>query len=262
MLTSIFLIILVSATSATPTGQPGEESINDGIHARMDLPIHLCRYPYNWARRECLGSLGPTAWQDVCSYRGYRTNMQTVYDNKRGDCPAGTYCLDGFNNGGRRTISCVSLAQAKGKRKLDPQFGTSEAKRARTGLTNTQFEYSVTIDHDMTGAAVAAVFESKCQCRTVNVCRIYFFAHVGNQLNLGKDGSFLIAPNNVIVGNVHGKQETVCKGDLTSPTKARECYPNDTYDFTAGQTIDFTWGTSGDQEGMLLYGIIPAEDDS
>ena len=80
-----------------------------------------------------------------------------------------------------------------------------------------------------------------------------------NQLNLGDDGSFLIAPDNVIVGNVHGRRQTVCKGDKSSPTKARECYPNGTYDFKAGQTIDFTWGMVGDQEGRLVYGIVPAQ---
>ena len=87
-----------------------------------------------------------------------------------------------------------------------------------------------------------------------------FFAHVGNQLNLlGDDGSFLIAPNNVIVGNVHGKVEPVCHGDKSSDTKARECYPNGTFDFKAGQTIDFTWGMVNDQEGKLLYSIMPAQ---
>ena len=84
-----------------------------------------------------------------------------------------------------------------------------------------------------------------------------FLAHVGSQLNLGSDGSYLIAPNNVIVGNVHGRKQQVCSGDKSSPTKARECYPNGTYDFKAGQTIDFTWGMTGDQEGKLFYGIIP-----
>ena len=86
---------------------------------------------------------------------------------------------------------------------------------------------------------------------------VYFFAHVGNQLNLGVDYKFLIAPNNVIVGNVHGYRENVCHGDKSNPTKARECYPNGTYNFEAGQTIDFTWGMTGNQEGVILYGILP-----
>ena len=71
----------------------------------------------------------------------------------------GDYCLDGFDNNGRRTISCVS--NSKGKRKLDPQAGTSNRKRGRTQLGNFQVEYSVKIDHDMTEASVAAIFESE-----------------------------------------------------------------------------------------------------
>ena len=78
-----------------------------------------------------------------------------------------------------------------------------------------------------------------------------------NRLNLGDDGSFLIAPNNVIVGNVHGKMQQVCHGNKSSPTKARECYPNGRYNFKTGDTIDFTWGMTTEQEGKLLYGILP-----
>ena len=91
---------------------------------------------------------------------------------------------------------------------------------------------------------------------------VSFFAHVGilgNQLNLlGQDESFLIAPNNIIVGNLHGKQEVVCKGDKKSPTKARECYPSGTYNFKKGDIIDYTWGMTNFQEGTLLYGIMPS----
>ena len=90
---------------------------------------------------------------------------------------------------------------------------------------------------------------------------ICFFSHVGvlgNQLNLGEDDEFLIAPNNIIVGNVHGKKQVVCKGDKSSRTKARECYPNGTYNFKKGDIIDYTWGMTNDQEGTLLYGVMPS----
>ena len=39
---------------------------------------------------------------------------------------------------------------------------------------------------------------------------------------------------------------------------ARECFPKGQHDFKAGQTIDFTWGMTGDQEGKLVYSIMPA----
>ena len=73
---------------------------------------------------------------------------------------------------------------------------------------------------------------------------------------LDTDSSFIIAPNNIIVGKK--KSQQVCSGDASNPSQARECYPNGKYDFKAGDTIDFSWGMVGDQEGKLLYGVIPA----
>ena len=84
---------------------------------------------------------------------------------------------------------------------------------------------------------------------------VCFFAHVEDQLNLGRDYSYLITPNNVIVGNLHGKQQVVCQG---TSSNTKECYPNGQYNFKKGDIIDYTWGMSSDQEGSLLYGIIPS----
>ena len=77
-------------------------------------------------------------------------------------------------------------------------------------------------------------------------------------LNLGNDNSFLIEPNNVIVGNLHGEQQVLCQGDQSVPDKARECYPNGQYNLKKGDIIDYTWGMTSEQEGTLLYGIIPS----
>jgi hypothetical protein len=130
-------------------------------------------------RRECVG---PLAWQDICGYPNYHDPTQTNYDNKPGNCPVGTTCLDGVNVQGRPFISCISTSndQSKGKRKLDPQAETSAPQRGRTELGNTQLKFSVTLDHDMTGVAVAAVLQSEYP--TVMFTVVCFFAHVGNQL--------------------------------------------------------------------------------
>ena len=168
-LTGVFLILYISATSATPIGDSEVQNIKNDIDPRaVRRPPYYpyqCEYPYAWMRRECLGAVSPRAWQDVCGITNYNNNFQTQYDNKPGTCPDDTYCLNGFNAAGRRFISCVSNKKGKGKRPADPQWGASPPKRARTQLANTQLEFSVKIDHDITGAAVAAVIQS--ECRTV-----------------------------------------------------------------------------------------------
>ena len=165
--TGVFLILYIYTTSATPTAQPGEENKNNTIHGRAYQP-YKCVDPFLWLRRECVGALGPRAWQDVCAYSANVAGAPVQYDNKAGSCPYNTFCLDNFKpSEGSRFIRCVAgspvaAPSTLGKRKRDPQIGTSGTKRARPNLGNTQFEYSVTIDHDMTDAAVAAVVMSEC----------------------------------------------------------------------------------------------------
>ena len=173
-LTGIFLFC-ISATSAAPSGQPGEvQNIDDDIHARAYKP-YLCEEPFIWVRRECVGATGPMAWQDVCRWNSF----VVIYDYKPGSCPADTTCLDTFNSHGP-FINCISneTGEPIGKGKTDPQAGTSGVKSGRTQLGNTQQQFSVTVDHDMTDASVAAVFKS--ECRTVNK-KIFLF-NVGNEL--------------------------------------------------------------------------------
>ena len=170
-LTGIFLFCqCISVTSATPPRQPGEVQnidINDDIHARTTSP-YLCQDPFVWVRRECLGEISARAWQDVCVWHSF----VTLNDFRPGICPEGTTCLDGLNDAGIPTINCFPAYQRSGKRKYDPQSGVSDTKKGRTQLGNTQQQYSVTLDHDMTGATVSAVFES--ECRTVDVhCRMF-----------------------------------------------------------------------------------------
>ena len=265
-LTGIIIFLFsncISATPATLPGQPGEAKSlsiagNVDIHARV-FKQYQCEDPFIWNRRECVPIFGPRAWQDVCVWNSFAT----FYDYKQGTCPEGTVCINGFTKDGLRFITFVSAETGKrvpGQKKLvDPQAGTSGVKRGRSEIGNTQQQFSVSIDHDMSGAAVDAFFESRCL--TFNVHRRMFFAQMAcrESTNLGTDGSFIIAPNNVIVGNVHGYKENVCHGNKNDQSTARDCYPNGTYDFKVGQTIDFTWGMQADQEGILVYGIVPAQ---
>ena len=76
-----------------------------------------------------------------------------------------------------------------------------------------------------------------------------------NQFDLGYDGSFLIAPNKIIVAHLRGKGKRLCSGDDKHP---RECYPSSARDFNVGDVIDFTWGMTELQIGKLVYAIVPS----
>ena len=80
---------------------------------------------------------------------------------------------------------------------------------------------------------------------------------LGSSRDLGADGSFLIAPNSFIAGNVHrdGKLIRLCIGEKDYP---KECYPNAAWDFEVGDVIYFTWGMTEGREGKLVYAIVPS----
>ena len=161
-LTGIFLFYLfyISATSASPSGQPGGlQNINNDIHARAPAP-YLCEDPFVFERRECIGTISPHSWQDVCRWNSF----VVLYDYKIGNCPQGSTCLDTFGPLGH-FIDCISdeTGQSIDKGKNDAQTGTSDVRSGRTQLGNTQQQFSVKVDHDMTDASVSAVFKSECR---------------------------------------------------------------------------------------------------
>jgi len=67
-----------------------------------------------------------------------------------------------------------------------------------------------------------------------------------------------VETKNVIVGKIHGKEVTVCSGDRSDDAKSRLCYPKGRFDLHQGDKIDFTWGLTSGQEGMLAYNIWPS----
>lgn len=158
---TVIFVFCIAATSATPPGQPGEvQNTNDDIHHARATKPYQCEDPFVWVRRECVGAIDPTAWHDVCVWKTF----SVFYDYQPGNCPGGTTCLDSFSTKGP-FISCISenTGNPTGKQKSDPQVGTSDTKRGRTELVNTQQKFSVKVDHDMDDASVAAVFQSECR---------------------------------------------------------------------------------------------------
>ena len=74
----------------------------------------------------------------------------------------------------------------------------------------------------------------------------------------GDDHEYAVAAQNIIVGKVRGKEITVCQGDSSDDSKARECYPSGHFSFLKGDVIDFTWGMTNYQEASLAYTIWPS----
>jgi hypothetical protein len=72
-------------------------------------------------------------------------------------------------------------------------------------------------------------------------------------LNLG-DGAFIIALITLLLAIFMAKMFQVCTGDKRDPNKA---YPNGNYNLKKGDIIDYTWGITNDQQGMLLFSVIP-----
>lgn len=180
--TTLSLIFYISASSAKPAAHSPSHAALHEINARETLPPnkyrpYLCQYPYAWKRRECTPSLGPRAWQDVCTYAAYHTQFVVEYDNRRGTCPENTFCMNTVEEGrnGKRFVDCVTAAAGSKRKREGPQIGASDRKRARPELGNTQFTFPVTVAHNMFGASVSGVVKSECP--TVNVHRRMFFAH-------------------------------------------------------------------------------------
>ena len=202
-LTAVFLIFYISASSATPAAelagsQKIDNSIDDNsaisvipaadpaelqnIDNNIDNNIHdrayrarpyrpyFCQYPYVWQRRECVPSVGPRAWQDVCTHATYATRFEVDYQNIRGLCAENTWCTNIVDEEGKRFVRCVLMAPGK-RRREGPQIGASDRKRARPTLDNTQLEFSVKIEDDMKAASVGAVVESEYPPVNVQVLR-------------------------------------------------------------------------------------------
>jgi hypothetical protein len=74
----------------------------------------------------------------------------------------------------------------------------------------------------------------------------------------GVDGEFAITPHDILVGKIRGKEITVCKGDTSSSSRAKECYPTGRHQLSKGEHIDFTWGMINMQAGSLAYTIWPS----
>ena len=192
---AVFLIFYIFATSATsvPAAQPVEfQKINEGsdvngawmgtglggvhAHARARRPYRteFCHYPYTWQRRECLPSVDPSAWQNVCTFSSHTTQSDVKYHNTKSSCPGKNVCMDTVDAKGQRFAQCVDVNDTSGQGQAgSPQVGSSDIKRAITFDGNTQVEFSVKIEDDIPVASVAAIVQSECLTFNVHTSSIF-----------------------------------------------------------------------------------------
>jgi hypothetical protein len=76
--------------------------------------------------------------------------------------------------------------------------------------------------------------------------------------DVAEHDDFVLTPASVIVGKIHGKDYTVCKGDASDALRSMECYPTGLFDFNDGDQVDFTWSMKNAQKGSLKYMLTPA----
>lgn len=90
----------------------------------------------------------------------------------------------------------------------------------------------------------------------VSVFRLYGI-HVYTDTNQGTDRTFIINPANTLTANLHGFQLNVCKEEKGDKHyDSRICKPTRRVNLKKGNTIDFTFGLTSEQSGILFYGIL------
>jgi hypothetical protein len=209
-----------------------------------------------WMRRDCAPEISFTAWDDVCQNIFYEVKIPGIPA-----CAEDTYCEDIWitNLAGRmtKTIRCVpgskpGVAQTR-KQATDPQVGSSTTQLAPMGITTSTLYHQLAIANDMV-ASVSAFFMSEFLRISIPL-RLVVMAMSPE----GEDESFVVRPHNIIVGKIQGKEITVCAGDSSSPSKARECHPNGRHQLWTGDIIDFSWGLQSSQSGSLKYLVWPSK---
>ena len=241
----LFLGLYISVASGSPTIVT--LNLLSILEPRNPPDPNPCIGQTTWVSRQCDPERGPGVWFDSC--KGEVLGEEHTF-KFYGNCNDYEHevCENILDEQNDKHIECVffdDLIKRKMKLANGSLVGTSEPKTAAAGLSTTQVMASVNIDDKM-GASVSAVLLSKF---LLPACKLVLTRCKG------EDKSFAIEANNIIVGHVHGTSTTVCKGNKSQPEKARECYPTGRYWLKKGDVIDFTWGMTQLQVGVLAFAI-------
>ncbi|KAL5583825.1 hypothetical protein FOVSG1_015176 [Fusarium oxysporum f. sp. vasinfectum] len=223
-----FIDEVLAYFKAHPVTGTSKRDVGNALHKRVPAD-HGCDHADHWVSRMCLSNVGPRAFEDECQEpdgEEYRVD---------GTCPELTYCSEVIEQGHEHVIHDIICVPATPPR--EDNIGTKGQYGYRTvqavsqrGVT--ELEESIHLQEDIAGASVSG--------------------HVRST-----DRTFIINPANALTANLHGFQLNVCKenkGDKHHDS--RICKPTRRVNLKKGNTIDFTFGLSNQQSGILFYGIL------
>ncbi|EXA28721.1 hypothetical protein FOVG_19690 [Fusarium oxysporum f. sp. pisi HDV247] len=211
-----------------PVNGTSKRDVGNALHKRVPAD-HGCDPADRWVGRTCRSDVGPREFEDYC-----RDVDGEVYDVD-GICPEHTYCsqLNEQEHGHQiLDIICVPATPPR-----EDNIGTKgqygyRAVQAVNQRGVTQLEKSIGLEEDIAGASVSGHIRST-------------------------DRTFIINPANTLTANLHGFQENVCKEDKGDKHHdSRICKPTRRVNLKKGNTIDFTFGLTNQQSGILFYGIL------
>ncbi|EMT73081.1 hypothetical protein NOF04DRAFT_4202 [Fusarium oxysporum II5] len=213
---------------AHPLNGTAKRDMGNALHKRVPGE-HGCDHDDHWVSRMCLSDVGPREYEDECQDEDGEEYQAD------GICPELTYCSEVIERGHEHQIHDIICMPATPPREdnigTKGQYGyrTVQAVNQR-GVT--ELEKSISLQEDIAGASVSG--------------------HVRST-----DRTFIIDPANTLTANLHGFQLNVCKEDKGDKHHdSRICKPTRRVNLKKGNTIDFTFGLSYQQSGILFYGIL------
>ena len=232
---TVFLAFYTSVASASPA--PASEAPANQHCGIME-----------WMLRECLPNVNRQAYRDKCWNENFQLNVTVTTS-----CPQDTQCMDILDGHLDKTIMCIPIVksgQVDTKTSSGGQAGSSEVKEGR-------ITPSMPMSHKMkVQGALHGSLSAILMCELKVLIHIAICAN-SNIISAEKDGPDL-TPASAIIGKIHGKDFTVCKGNTSDPIESFKCYPTGLFDFNDGDQVDFTWSMKNAQKGSLKYFLSPA----
>ncbi|KAF9694994.1 hypothetical protein EKO04_006702 [Ascochyta lentis] len=188
-----------------------------------------------WAARYCMSDIGPREWHDRC----LQPNGATTWVG--GICPEFTYCSEELDGDGDDVIICTSSTPPR-----EDNTGSTARGRRQYGFRTIQPIANVASSQRLSSILLRLGINS---------------GSVSGHLR-STDRKFVIAPQNTLTANLRGKVLNLCRSSTNQSLSSffknsRTCGPTTDHNFVNGDTVDFSYGLSPTQSGILFYNISP-----